>query len=55
MYHPAAAFRQGSVMRDFEEDFKKFRLLVDQVHEPVKPVIEKEKIQTDIAKQLELI
>lgn len=23
MYHPAAALRQGSVMRDFEEDFKK--------------------------------
>lgn len=55
MYHPAAAFRQGSVMRDFEEDFKKFRLLVDKMREPVKPVIEKEKIQTDTAKQLELI
>lgn len=23
MYHPAAALRQGSVLRDFEEDFKK--------------------------------
>ncbi len=30
MYHPAAALRQGSVMHAFEEDFKKFKSLIDK-------------------------
>lgn len=39
MYHPAAALRQGSVMRDFEEDFRKLHRLI--APDPVK--IEEEK------------
>lgn len=37
MYHPAAALRQGSVMRDFEADFRKLKtLLSPKTPEPVK-------------------
>lgn len=55
MYHPAAALRQGSVMRDFEEDFKKLTMLVWGKSEqfstnPVKMDEEKE-----LSEQLELI
>ncbi|OGG19810.1 hypothetical protein A2721_01260 [Candidatus Gottesmanbacteria bacterium RIFCSPHIGHO2_01_FULL_47_48] len=30
MFHPAAALRQGAVMEQFEEDFKKLRSLIDK-------------------------
>ncbi len=34
MYHPAAALRQGSVLRDFERDFAKLRVMVDGSKQP---------------------
>lgn len=55
MYHPAAALRQGSVMSDFEEDFNKFRSLVNKIHEPEKPVVTITPKPKDTAQQLELI
>ncbi len=36
MYHPAAALRQGSVMREFEEDFRKLKALLAPEEIPVK-------------------
>lgn len=53
MYHPAAALRQGSVMRDFENDFGKLKkLLVRKSPEPKILLVEKPKVGT---KQMELI
>lgn len=37
MYHPAAALRQGSVLRDFESDFRKLREIIDGPKQTVEP------------------
>jgi DNA polymerase len=41
MYHPAAALRQGSVLRDFERDFVKLRELIAGPKQSLQPGSEK--------------
>lgn len=58
MYHPAAALRQGSVLRDFENDFRKLREIIDgpkQVAEPAEKPNETKKTEEPKQQQLGLV
>lgn len=62
MYHPAAALRQGSVLEEFEKDFKKLKVIVEggismnleQINSNSLP-LPKEEIREKKGEQLELI